>query len=160
MASTVLPAYLLLALTTVSAIPLISDSIDHPLVPFYHHFYSFSNVQCSISQWLTVCCGIKTAPNWKCFSPQGGLDPTSGQGSWPQGSAALAWTRTMHKSSTGKKKSQYHQLCWMLCIQIWLTVKLLLLCTQGNLLTISQNLPLYESFISLFNSSTLLVLTF
>lgn len=122
MASTVSPAYLLPALT---AVPLISDSIDHPLVHFHHCFNSFSNIQFSISQWLTACCGIKTAPNWKRFSPQGGLDPISGRGSWPQGGAVLAWPRTMHKSSTGKK-SKYHQLCWMLCIQMWLAVKLLL----------------------------------
>lgn len=105
-----------------------------------------------------MCCGIKTAPNWKCFSPQGGLDPIGGQGSWPQDGAALVWPRTMHKSSTGKKKSEYHQRCWMLYIQMCLELNLILsvqITSHKWIYWQFHGIYLYMSFISLFSSPNL-----
>lgn len=140
MASTVLQAYLLPALTAVSTIPLISASLDHPLVHLDHcrppdslslaPFYSFLFIYSahpfhSLSLWLTVCCGTETAPGWRCLSPQGGRGPTSGRGSEPQGGAAPAWPHTMSTSSSREKK-ECHQLRSGFCIPVWSAVKWLL----------------------------------
>lgn len=120
MASTVLWAYLFPALTAVSTIPLISASLDHPLVHLDHcclpislplsikhpPIYLFRPSLYSALRWLTACCGTETAPDWRCLSPQGGPDPTSGQGSGPQGGAAPAWPHTRHTSSSRKKERE------------------------------------------------------
>lgn len=112
------------------------------LSPFYSPLFICS----ALSQWLTVCCGTKTAPDWKCLSPQGGPGPTSGRGNGPQCGAAPALPHTTCMSSSRQKK-EYHQVCSVLCIPLWLAVKLPLKCTnhftEGDLLTIWVALPPY-----------------
>lgn len=138
MASTVLRAYLLPALTAVSTIPLISASLDHPLVHLDHccpldslsfHFTAFYLsaypfvLPSALSLWLTACCGTETAPDWRCLSPQGAPGPTSSLETGPQGGAAPAWPHTTCMSSSREKK-EHHQRCSVLCIPVWLAVKL------------------------------------
>lgn len=85
-----------------------------PLLPSHFTlspFYSLLCIYSAPSRWLTVSCGTKTAPDWKCLSPRGGLGPTSGQGNGPQGGAEPAWPHTMSMSSSRMKEEENHQHC-------------------------------------------------
>lgn len=84
-----------------------------PLLPSRYipsPFYSRLVVCKALAQQLTACCGTKTAPDWKCLSPQGAQGPTSGpENSLHCGAApALPHTTCMSSSRDNKK---YHQLC-------------------------------------------------